>query len=211
MNSTSLVPRPPFAGSRPSLGAILGITLLALLAGLAAGVAVGLDLSLSLIVLGLAAPFILLATFRWPHVAVLSYVVLVYADLLSILVRYHGMPPLARFAGFVLLVAVVSRRVAGGQRLVADRMTWWLVAYGVVLALGLLYADAPNLVMVELVEFVRNFLTYLLIINALTSLARVRGALWLLLAMGTLLAALTVFQTVTGNFDMAFGGLAQSR
>ncbi|MFL5734140.1 MAG: O-antigen ligase family protein, partial [Chloroflexia bacterium] len=93
---------------------------------------------------------------------------------------------------------------------VADRMTWWLVAYGVVLALGLLYADAPNLVMVELVEFVRNFLTYLLIINALTSLARVRGALWLLLAMGTLLAALTVFQTVTGNFDMDFGGLAQS-
>ena len=48
-------------------------------------------------------------------------------------------------------------------------------------------------------------------INALVTLSRVQGALWALLAMGTLLALLTVYQTVTGNFDSDFGGLAQSK
>jgi putative inorganic carbon (HCO3(-)) transporter len=187
-----------------------GLALLASLAGLALGAALGLGLGMNLLIVGLLGPFILLAAFALPHWSVIVYVVLIYADLLSILVRFHNIPPLARFAGFVLLVAVLGRRVVKGQRLVADAMTGWLVAYGILLALGLLYAQAPDLVMVEVIEYIRNFLTYLLVINALTTIGRVRGAMWALLGMAAVLGTLTVFQTVTGRFDLDFGGLAQA-
>jgi putative inorganic carbon (HCO3(-)) transporter len=187
----------------------------AVLAGLALGAALGLGLGMNLLIVGLLGPFILFAAFALPHWSVVVYVVLVYADLLSILVRFHNIPPLARFAGFVLLVAVLGRRVVkrqavSGANPVADAMTGWLVAYGLLLALGLLYAQAPDLVMVEVIEYIRNFLTYLLVINALTTLGRVRGAMWALLGMAAVLGTLTVFQTVTGRFDLDFGGLAQA-
>jgi O-antigen ligase len=63
----------------------------------------------------------------------------------------------------------------------------------------------------NLVEFARNFLTYLIIVNALTNLGRLKVALWGLLGMATLLSMLTLFQMVTGNTDSDFGGLAQFR
>lgn len=191
---------------------ILALALLTFAAGLAVGAAAGLEISLPLLVAATAAPFILLLTFARPHWAVAVYAVLVYADLLSILVQYHGMPPLARFAGAALLAAVVGYRlVYRRQGLVSDSMTWWLIAYGAVVALGLLYARSPALVMPNVVELIRNFLTYLVIVNAITTPARLKVMLMAVLTMGAALAALTVVQTVTHQFSNDFGGLAQYR
>ncbi len=201
-------------GPRSSLTtrSILALSLLTFAAGLAVGAAAGLEISLPLLVAATAAPFLLLLTFARPHWAVAVYAVLVYADLLSILVQYHSMPPLARFAGAALLAAVLGYRlIYRRQGLVSDSMTWWLVAYGAVVALGLLYARSPALVMPNVIEFIRNFLTYLVIVNAITTPARLRFMLMAVLAMGVALATLTVVQTATHQFSNDFGGLAQYR
>ena len=197
----------------PRLASRFGFALLALVAGLALAVAIGFDVHFNLLVAGLLAPFALLVVFARPHLAVSIYVVLVYADLLSILVQYEGLPSLARLAGFVLLVSVLGYRlVIRRQGLVAESlMTWWLVVYGLVVALGLAYARAPDLVLPEVVEFVRNFLAYLVIVNTITTVGRLKVTIYALLAMGVLLASLTVFQTVTGDFSQNFGGLAQAK
>jgi O-antigen ligase len=200
--------------ARPGLGFLsgLGLALLGLAAGALIALAIGAGVRTSLLVAGAVAPFALLVVFARPHWAVLVYAVLVYANLLSTLVEYQGLPPLARLAGAGLLSSVLGYRLVvrkGG--LIDDAMTWWLGAYGVLVALGLIYARAPDLVAPELIEFGRNFLTYLVIINTITTIRRMKGVVFALLAMGVVLASLTVFQTITGDFSQDFGGLAQSK
>ncbi|MEO8288306.1 MAG: O-antigen ligase family protein [Chloroflexota bacterium] len=204
-------------GLRPSqltftLPARLGIGVLALLAAILTGAAAGFGISPTVLFLVLLAPFALLLMFARPHWAAVVYVAVVYADLLSILDTYHGMPPLARFAGLGLLSAVLGYRIFVQQeRLVGDRTTLWMLAYGAVVALGVLYARAPDLVVSNVVEFVRNFFTFLIIINIITTSSRLHAALYALLGTGTLLASLTLFQSLTGSFENDFGGLAQYR
>lgn len=185
---------------------------MAVVAGLTLGAAAGFGVPQTYLIAGLAAPFLLLLTLARPHWAVAIYVVLVYADLLSVLVQHHGMPPLARFAGAMLLSAVLGYRIIiRREGLVTDKVTWWLAAYGAMVALGLVYARHTDSVMVNVIEFGRIFLTYLIIVNAITTPARLRALLWGLLGAGVFLAMLTIFQTVTGQFDNDFGGLATYR
>ncbi len=179
-------------------------------AGLGAAVASG--VSLTYIVAGLIVPFSVVLMLARPYLAAMGYAVLVYTDLLSILVKYHEMPSLARFVGWALFGAVLAYRlIAHKEGLVGDRVTLWLALYGGVVALGLVYARSPSLVMTNVVEFTRIFLAYLIIVNSLTTTGRLRVTLWLLLSAAVLLALLTIYQSVTGRYDNDFGGLAQFR
>lgn len=186
--------------------------LVAVLAGLLVGLAAGLGMPQNLLIAAVLSPFLLVFIYARPHWAVAAYVVLVYADLLSIMVKYHDFPPLARFAGAIMLTAVLGYRVVYRREgLKKDEVTPWLVAYGVVVALGIFYAKDPGLVVPNVVEFARNFLTFLIIVNSLTTLGRIKATLWGLLGIATLLSTLTLYQTVTGNTESDFGGLAQFR
>ena len=168
--------------------------------------------SLTYVVAGLLIPFSVILMLARPHWAAMGYAVLVYTDLLSILVKYHDMPSLARFVGWALFGAVLAYRlIAHKEGLVGDRVTLWLALYGGVVALGLVYARSPSLVMTNVIEFTRIFLAYLIIVNCITTTGRLRITLWLLLGAGVFLASLTIFQSITGNYDNDFGGLAQFR
>ena len=200
------------AQATPSPALKRGFVALALLAAGILGVATGLGVPQSYLLAGLVAPFVLLLTLIRPQWAVTIYIVFVYADLLSILTVYENLPPIARFAGIILLSAVVGYRLLIQRRpLVADEMTWWMLAYAVVVAIGLAYARDTDRVMTNLIEFARNFITYIAVINMITTRRRFRVALWLLLAMGVLLASLTLYQSLTGDYSNNFGGLARWR
>jgi putative inorganic carbon (HCO3(-)) transporter len=202
--------RPPQATFTPD--ARIGVGAIAVLAGLLLGTAVGLGISQTVLIMGLLAPFALLVVLARPQLATIVYVVLVYGDLLSIMVRYDGMPALARFAGVGLLSAALGYRIfVQREKPAGDRVTLWMLAYGAMVALGLIYARAPDLVMTDVIEFVRNFFTYLIIINIITTSSRLHAVLYALLGTGTALACLTLFQSFTGTFDNEYGGLAQYR
>ncbi len=198
--------------SRWSWPVVLAALVAALVAGLGLGLGVGLGLSTVMLVLGLLAPFGLLVVLARPHWASIIYLVLVYTDLLSILVRYHDFPSLARFIGMALVTAVLGYRVfVQHERPAGDRLTWWLIAYGLMVALGVVYARNSSLVVDNMIEFLRDFFTYLIVINSLTTIRRMHVALYAVMAAGVFLASLTIFQAVTGRYDQDFGGLAQYR
>lgn len=183
-----------------------------LLASGAVGLAVGLGVGQTAIILGVIAPFAVLLLLARPEWAAVVYLGLVYTDLLSVLVRYDGFPALARFAGVAVLTAALGYRLfVQRQPLARDRITGWLLAYGAMVAVGVLYARAPDLVVTNLVEFVRCFFTYLIVINIVTTSGRLHAALYTLMGAAVLLATLTLVQSLTGTFDQDFGGLAQYR
>lgn len=189
-----------------------GAVAVAVAAGLGLGAAVALGLPLTYLIAGLLIPFSVILMLARPHWAAVVYAVLVYTDLLSILVKYHGMPSLARFVGWALFGAVLGYRLlVRREGLVTDRATLWLALYGGMVALGLVYARSPDLVLPNVIEFTRIFLAYLIIINTLTTVARLRVTLWCLLGAGVLFASLTIFQSLTQQYENDFGGLAQFR
>ncbi len=117
----------------------------ALMAGAGLGIAIGYGVPLTYLLAGLIIPFSLLLTLARPHLAAMAYAVLVFTDLLSILVKYHGMPALARFAGWAVFGAVLGYRlIVRREGLVGDRVTVWLAAYGGLVALGLVYARSSE-------------------------------------------------------------------
>ncbi len=190
----------------------IGFAALALAGGGALGVALGQGMSVALLIAGLIGPFVLLLTLVRPYWASAIYVVMIYGDILSILTRFHNLPALARFAGIALLSTVLGYRlVIRHQPMVRDELTGWMIAYGLMVAAGIWYAQDPNLVQTNVIEFVRDLLTYLIIINTVTNPARLRRILWGMLALGTALALLTVYQSVTGNTGDDFGGFASYR
>jgi len=204
----TLVPvaRPPATLTLPQR---IGFAALALGGAGALGGALGLGTPLIYLIAGLIAPFLLLLILVRPYWAAAIYVVLVYGDILSILTRYNGLPALARFVGIALLSTVVGYRLIIRRRpLVRDELTLWLVAYGLMVAAGIWYAQDPSLVQANVTEFIRNFLTYLIIINTVTNPTRLRGILWALLAFGTALALLTVYQSATGQTTNDLGGFS---
>ncbi|HET7080129.1 MAG TPA: O-antigen ligase family protein [Chloroflexia bacterium] len=189
-----------------------GVAALGAVVGASLALAVGLGVSQAFLVAGVLAPFLFLITIARPHWIMPIYAVLIYADLLSVLTHYQGLPPLARFVGAALLAAVLGYRlVIHRQGLVADEVTWWMLLYGLMVSVGLLYARDADPVMTNIIEFARNFITYLIIINTATTRTRLRRILWALLAAGTILSLLTIYQSMTGNWANEFGGLAQSR
>jgi hypothetical protein len=190
----------------------LGAVVVTLAASGALGLAVGLGISQTVILLGLIAPFATLLLLARPEWAAIVYLGLVYTDLLSILVRYHGFPSLAPVAGVAVLTAALGYRLfVQRQPLARDRITGWLLAYGAMVAVGVLYARAPDLVVTNIIEFVRCFFTYLIVINIITTSGRLHAALYTLMGAAVFLATLTLVQSLTGTFDNDFGGLAQYR
>ena len=203
--SPSLVPSPS-----PALR--LGFALLAGGAALALGTAAGMGTSRALLIAGVVGPFVILLTLARPHWAVTLYTVIVYADILSVLTKFYDLPQLARFAGVLLLSAVLGYRLLIQRgKLVGDEMTWWMIGYAAVVALGLIYARDRDLVQLNLIDFSRSLITYLVVINIITSRARLRIVLWALVGMATVLAGLTIFQAATGQYDNNFGGFAVYR
>jgi putative inorganic carbon (hco3(-)) transporter len=199
-------------GSAARVPANWGLLLLAVSAALGIGIATGLGLSTAVLVAVALAPFLLLFMFARPQWAVPIYVVLVYADLLSVMATYQGLPPVARFVGGAVLAAVLGYRlILRRQPLVLDEMAWWLAAYGVMLAAGLLYARDRDVVMTNIIEFIRNIITFVIILNITTTPARLRRVLWAVLAMGVVLALISIFQSLTGRWDLDFSGLGQAR
>jgi putative inorganic carbon (hco3(-)) transporter len=185
---------------------------IALLGALLLGAAVGAGVGPLYLVAALVLPFALLLTLARPDWAVTAYVVLVYADLLSVLVKEHGLPPLARFAGLLLLAVVLGHRlVVHREGLWGDPILGWMAAYGVVVAIGFFYARQPDLILTNLVELARNFILVVIVINTLTTVGRIRRTLWALLAAGVVLASLTLVQMATGLYESDFGGLAVFR
>ena len=52
-----------------------------------------------------------------------------------------------------------------------------MLLYGLMVSVGLLYARGTDPVMTNIIEFVRNFITYLIVINTATTRTRLRRIL----------------------------------
>lgn len=160
-----------------------------------------------LIVIGLAglvgAALIVLDE-RW---AIGTLAVFVVLHLPKVATDFHGAPSLFQPLVAGILLGVAARWAVTGVRPPGVAAQFLLVGTYVLVAVSsLLFSSLPVEVTGEALNLVTDSGVALLAGLVLSRAASLRIAVWAMVASGALLAAISVFQFLTGSFDSTFGG-----
>jgi putative inorganic carbon (hco3(-)) transporter len=146
----------------------------------------------------------------WPELATPLTFFLLYVNFPAILTKQHGLPEVVAGA-FILLLAfplayyLVIRR----ERLRVDRTFLGMLGFLIVLLASSFLAVDQNVALGRVLSFtLEGLLVFWLIINVVRNRRVLRRAIWSLLAAGSLLASLSLYQELTGSYEQEFGGLA---
>jgi len=145
-----------------------------------------------------------------PALATLLCAFLLYVNFPAILTKRHGLP--AAVAGaFILLLAfpLLHHLLVRRERARVDA-PWALM---LVLLIAMLASSSlsakPALALDGVVNYVaEGVVLYWLVVNGVRDLKSLRLVIGTLLAAGSLLAALSLYQELTGSYKQEFGGLA---
>lgn len=157
---------------------------------------------------GLAAAGLL---FIRPETATLIVVFLLYSNLPVIAHQHHGVP-LVLAGSFVLLLAIPAAYwlLLRGERPRTDPVLRLMLCFLAVLLLSALFAQDKGIAAMRIVIFIlEGIALYWLIINTVRTRTQLRHVIWTVLATGALLSVLSIYQTISGDHERMFGGLAQ--
>ncbi len=190
--------------------------ILALGAGLGAGIFIAVGLEEPILLIGAIALTVGIAALVWPTLAVGLLVGAIYTLVTDLAADRFGVPsliiPLAvGTAGLVVFRRILDRepgaRVVHNAALPAFLLV--LAWFGVVV-LGAVYADAPDRTWSRVLELARVLVVFFSVVIAIRKPGTFRAAGWAVIAGGGFMAAVNLFQFVTGSFGNDYLGFAQS-
>ncbi len=153
----------------------------------------------------------MLAVVAWPDAATLAVLFVIYTNAAVVAVQVHGVPFIVGASTPLLLVIPLAHYVVIKQEPVVVLPAFWAVlAFFFVNLLGAFFSTNPAVSFSKVITLaVEGVGLYFLVINAVRSPQTLRYAVWTLLAAGTFLGTLSIYQQVTGSFNNDFWGFAQ--
>lgn len=168
------------------------------------------EVAFSLQTLGFVAVALVLSVLvvRDPGVGLFALLGFVYLNLSQVLVRYHDLPSLLQLLTFplVLTIWVAKPRTAWRGHWA---LTWMLAAYCLTVLLSTILASDSALADARVVECLKMFAIYLVVVTLTSSRAVLRRSVWTLVISGAFLAGIALLQVATGDFANEYGGLAR--
>jgi putative inorganic carbon (HCO3(-)) transporter len=190
------------------------VPLAALLVTIAASLVVGAVAAGSpiLAVAGVLGLFATVAIAIRPAYAALIVVGLIYSNAPVVLVNFHDMPiVLAAAVPFILVGPLAYDLLVQRQPIIITPALPWLALYLVVQTLSTIGAADVSATASALSSFViEGFVLYILITNVIRTPDMIRAVIWVLLIVGGLLGALSLFQQVTATYTNSYFGFAQT-
>lgn len=200
--ATDAVHRPPVPRA-----AWLG---LGLLAGVAALAALVTSFGAGYVLLALVAAALATTLVVWPEGATLLVVFLLYVNFPAILTKQHGAPEAAA-GSFILLLGLplVHHLIAARGRLKVDTTFQLMVLLLLVYAASSFAAVDRSIALGRIwLYLLEGLLLYWLMVNVIPSVGTLRRVVWAVLAAGSLVSLLCIYQDFTGDYRQEFGGLA---
>ncbi len=200
--------------ARRLLGPV-GATVLALVGGVAIGGVVTIGLTQPLVLGAVVVLVIGIAVLVSPTLAVALLVGVVYTRASDLAETQFGVPSFVIPAAVATAGLMYFRRVLAGdpdRRLVHDATIPALLlvlAWLGVVVLGVVYAVEPDRTWSRVLELVRVLVVFFAVVISVRRLDVFRAAGWALILSGGFMAAVNVYQFVSGTFDNDYLGLAQ--
>lgn len=181
--------------------------------GLAGAGLVGAGSALSPVLVAAAALLLLFAiqALGRPQLAALAVVGLLYSNAVVVAVRLHGLPEMAQYlVPLILAVPIGDRFLRRREPIVVARSAVFAALFLVIQIVSTLVSRDPGRAYEALeVSALEGIALFVLLVNAIGSVAVLRRALWVVLAVGAALGLLAVADAATG-YDRDFGGFAQA-
>jgi O-antigen ligase len=195
-------------GRRPAIwAAVTAITAVAV-AGALGAVAV----DRPLIAVGLVGAALLgMSILVRPGVATLVVVAILYSNAGVIAVRFHDVPSFAAAAVPMLLIPPLAAFIVLERRpiVITSAFPWIAVFLLIHLVSGILSVDAGTAFDTVVIFVVEGIGLYFLITNVVRTREVIIAIVWILLAIGAFLGALSFYQDATGTYDNVYLGFAQ--
>jgi putative inorganic carbon (hco3(-)) transporter len=147
------------------------------------------------------------AILLWPEVATLLFVFLVWMNVPAVAVSHFDLPLAVAVLPPLLLLIPLAAVVLRGGKLEVHRPFLFLVVLLVAQIASMLVSAHQDIAYNKLQTFVaEGILVYFVITNVVRTHETLRRCIWAMLMAGTLLAAVTVFQKITGTWARPYGG-----
>jgi O-antigen ligase len=188
------------------LGGLLGLVAIAVALGAVAAnqpvVAVG----------GAIAGLALTAVAIRPDAAAIVVVGLIYSNAPVVMVTFHDLPvALAAAVPAILVAPLAYDLLVQRRRVVVTPALPWIVAYFVVEIVATMFARDIGGALGSLQTIaIEGVALYILVTNTVRTPDILRAIVWTLLAVGAVIAALSVYQYLTGTFGNNYFGFAQT-
>ncbi|HSL19898.1 MAG TPA: O-antigen ligase family protein [Vicinamibacterales bacterium] len=215
MSTTAAAAR-PFGGSIVLPGLLAGG---AIIAGAVAGYVVAqqpadlqvqVDFSWPGLALLAAAAVTVFVIIRHPTIGLAILAALIYLNASEVLVREHGWPSFLQLLAIPLLLAAWADRQTPPLRDVLGLpLTRLLGLYVVVLLASSVLARDQALADDRFIEHLKMLVMFVTIVALASARRRLPVLAWTMVAAGALLAAIGVFQALTGGFANEFGGFGR--
>jgi O-antigen ligase len=203
--TTARLSRPVGIGLVNALALAVGAAAVAALLGYVAGAAPIVAIA------GAGAALLAIAIAIRPDVATLVVAGILYSNAAVIAVQFHGVPYFMAAAVPLLLVAplgyvLIVRRMP----VVATSAMPLIVVYFFVMTVSAVFSGDPTDAFSEITTFVLEGIgLFFMITNVVRSIDVLKRVVWVLLVVGALLGALSLYQQVTRTFANNYGGFAQ--
>lgn len=151
------------------------------------------------------------ASLTRPQIAIYLAIFLLYTNAPVIAKRFHGIPyPIVFSIPLLLLIPIAHRALFRGQQVFFPRLTVWIVLFLIVQTVGALMSKEPGVAFSGVVISVtEGALLFILIVNAVRTEETLRGVVWVLLAAGAFLGAVSAHQYLTSSYSRDYGGFGQ--
>ncbi len=146
-----------------------------------------------------------------PGVATLVVVAVLYSNAGVIAVRFHDVPSFAAAAVPMLLIPPLAAFIVLERRpiVITSAFPWIAVFLLIHLVSGILSVDAGTAFDTVVIFLVEGIGLYFLITNVVRTREVIIAIVWILLAIGAFLGALSFYQDATGTYDNVYLGFAQ--
>lgn len=142
-----------------------------------------------------------------PPFAVYVVVALVFLNVPATAVKLYGVPRNAAALVPLLLAFPVAVRLVRGGRLRVDATMMILVGLLGLEAVATMLSAHTDEALENVMTFaVEGVVVYVLLVHAVTDTATLRRAAWVILGAAAVLAAIPLFQAITGAWLQSFGG-----
>jgi O-antigen ligase len=147
-----------------------------------------------------------------PEFATLVVLAVLYSNAAVLAVTYHGMPAFISAAVPMLLVApLVHLLFVQREPFILAKPLPWVIGFGLVQVAGTIASSSSTTAVTTLGTFVLEGVgIYVLVTNVVRREDVLQKAVWIILAVGAFLGALSLLQSVTGDTGNEWWGFAQA-
>jgi putative inorganic carbon (hco3(-)) transporter len=154
---------------------------------------------------------LLLLMLRWPRVATIALLFVMFLNIPVVLIRYQNVPSfVAQVVPLVLILPLTSYMLFRRERIVFDRGFALMFGFLGVQVVSTLFAYDMDVALAAVTQYViEGLVLYFLLVNVIRDEQGLRQCVWAIVVAAAIMSTIVLYQELTHTYKDVYGGFAQ--